>query len=135
MRVGDEELLQRVWGEHEAPQRFGGDHVRRRGLAEQAGDLTEEVARSQVSALLAADDDVRAAVQDNVKACRRETLAYDPLALGEVDLAEGLHDVLQLGRAHVREQRETRKDVDYVWAYFHVPFRRKLSRTVPAFPS
>src|SRR6059058_716617 len=78
VRVGDEELLQRVWGEHEAPQRFGGDHVRRRGLAEQ-----------------------------------------------EVDLAEGLDDVLQLGRAHVREQRETRKDVDNVRAYFHVPLPKE----------
>ena len=90
----------------------GGNDVGDRRLTEEDRDLAEEVAATQRGPLLAVDDHVRVAVENDVEGRSGQALAEDSLALLVPLLLEGVGDALELRAGQVGEQREARDLVD-----------------------
>ncbi len=100
----DEEGLDLGTRQDQAAKRAQGNHVGGGGLAEQDGDLAEEVAPAEPGAILAVDPDRDVAVEDDVEARAAEPLAQDALTLREPGFVERVRDGLQLGPREVGEQ-------------------------------
>src|SRR5207247_10314270 len=90
-RVRDEKTLERFARKDEASQLLLGNDVGDWRFAEEAGDLAEEVAGPQRSAILAVHPNRRRAVKDHVQAGALQALPADALALAEHLLSQGLH--------------------------------------------
>ena len=83
-----------------------GNDVRDGWVAEERGDLTEEIAAAEPSLLLAVDANDGLARKDHVEAGSGEALTQDALALGETTLVNDVRYRFELGRTEIGEQRE-----------------------------
>ena len=69
--MADEKTLERLAGQDQATQLLLGHDVGDRSLAQEAGDLAEEVAGAQRRAVLAVHPNRRRAIEDHIEAGAR----------------------------------------------------------------
>src|SRR5206468_9981607 len=105
-RVRLSEFLQELAGQDEATERPRRDDVGDWGLAQQDGDLPEELAAPERIYAFTTRDHCGLAVEDDVKGRAGEAFAEDTLVLSEVALLEGVGDPLNLGAGEIGEDRE-----------------------------
>ena len=95
-----------VPGDDEAAKQRLGEHVGARRLADQHGDLAEEVAAAEVGDAHLGDVHRRGALEDDVERAAAQPLAQDPPPGLERLLVERVGDPLDRRPRQVREERE-----------------------------
>ncbi len=102
----EQELAQLGARDDEAAERRVRDDVARWGLAEQDGDLAEELATLKARSLLPVQDEAGLSLEDHVDVRAREALPEDALARGDDFLVEGVRDLLELGPVEIGEEAQ-----------------------------
>ena len=110
--MGGQESLELCGGEDEAAQALGCDDIRDGHLAQQAGDLSEEVPGLPAAAIGPVHPDGGGPFENDVEARSGHTLTQDPLAFAKERLIKGVRDFLELRAGQVGEELEGRDRID-----------------------